>query len=193
LKFFSPQGIYFNLFEQTSTEKVIINYTATIPNFGKVDPVITNSVFPDKDILEAYSYYNLGLRSKKVVEWALTPERGGYQGYYANLIEDKIDNVVECLDLFPNSKRAVISFPNYEIIDHKMTPSQKCMREVYFNTVNNRLNVAVTMRAQAVEIFPKNFHFVYTLAEYIQQKLKVRYELGTYFLYCAQVFKDRNV
>jgi len=113
----------------------------------------------------------------------------------------KIDNVVDCLRRFPQSKRAVVSIPpnDHRRPDHTDDGNAKCMREIHLyldddddggeddageeseeNDEGERrrrkkrkkvLNGTVLMRAQAAEIFPKNVHFVGCLMETVARRL----------------------
>ena len=79
------------------------------------DIVIETDLF-DKDILEFYSKHNLNLLDKdgkhaNLYKKYYTEARGGEQGDYRLNIQDKIDNVIDCLTNYPSSKRAVITIP----------------------------------------------------------------------------------
>lgn len=87
----------------------------TIRNFFGVildvdDVVVETPLFP-KAALEFYTAFNLCRTDEKRDADAYakyyTAARGGGQGDYRPLINEKIDNVVDCLTKFPSSKRAV--------------------------------------------------------------------------------------
>ena len=109
----------------------------------------------------------------------------------------KIDNVVDCLRLFPKSKRAVITIPNKSTPSHTSDDDAKCMREIHFYLDNNGcvLNATVWMRAQAAEIFPKNIHFVGSLMNVVASKSSSQLQnvrIGTLFYLATTLVSVRE-
>lgn len=144
------------------------------------DYIVETKLFPI-EALKVYSSYNLGdsIREEDRSKY-FSAHRGGSQGDYRDGIKGKIKNVVDCLQTFPASKRAVITIPNNPSPLHSSDDDAKCMREIHFyinddcddDDHNHRtLNATVWMRAQAAEIFPKNIHFVGSLMEVVAQRL----------------------
>ena len=113
----------------------------------------------------------------------------------------KVTNVVECLNKFPLSKRAVIMMNNLWW-GHQDTDEAKCCRELHFYLTEEKesktllLNCTGIFRAQAVDIMPKNFYFVYKITELIQQKLNDiktdNYEIGSYSHFVTILVPTRN-
>lgn len=149
--------------------------------------VIETDLFPT-EALRVYSSYNLGDDvSAQDKQKYFTNHRGGKQGDYRHNIQPKIRNVVNCLLLYPQSKRAIITIPNNSVACHTSDDDAKCMREIHFYLdeeekandddeaslakYNYALNATCFMRAQAAEIFPKNIHFVGSLMSRIVKEL----------------------
>ena len=148
-------------------------YFVTLDILEPGDGVIETPLWP-KEALEYYTAWNLG---KEVdPKSPLRKEsRGGDQGDYRVAINDKIENVVDCLTKFPYSKRAFITIPNFGNLKHDQTSGMKCMREIQFIRTpgDPNLHCAVHMRAQAVSIFPKNYHFLVSLFKEVCDRLEV--------------------
>ncbi len=115
--------------------------------------------------------------SEKEKELFETEYRGGSQGDYSIEMSEKIDNVVESLVNFPDTKRAVIMMNN-EWWKHQDTDEAKCCRELHFrltsSEINNtkwKLSCTGIFRAQAVDIMPKNFYFVFNIMEVVREKI----------------------
>ena len=124
---------------------------------------------------------------KKIFE---TEYRGGSQGDYSIEMSGKINNVVESLVNFPNSKRAVIMMNN-KWWKHDDTDEAKCCREIHFRLTPTKtekypwkLSCTGFFRAQAVDIMPKNFYFVFNIMEVVRHKimdcLDSDIEIGSY-------------
>ena len=156
------------------------------------DYLVETELFP-RDVLEAYSAWNL--------EKDITPEqqqhfsalRGGGQGDYRDGIQAKIANVVDCLSRFPESKRAVITVSNEPTPSHESDDAAKCMRELqlYFDEQGS-LSSTVFFRAQAALIFPKNIHFIGSLMNEVASQLPGKPSLGTLFYLATILVSDRE-
>ena len=77
--------------------------------------VVETDLFP-LEVLDAYSAWNLGRELTDEQRQHFNEERGGGQGDYRDGMADKIANVIDCLNRFPESKRAVITVPNLSLI-----------------------------------------------------------------------------
>jgi hypothetical protein len=86
---------------------------------------------------------------------------------------------------------------------HEDTDEDKCCRELHFRLTPSELNnsewkISCTgiFRAQAVDIMPKNFYFVYNIMEVIRQKisdsLKSEIEMGSYTHFVTILVPTRN-
>lgn len=170
---------------------------------------VESPLFP-KEALDFYSRFNLlqlDLSSPDTADQALmakyyNPARGGAQGDYRDGILPKIDNLVDCLTKFPNSKRAVITIPfstkPSAQADHTETGEAKCLRELHFyleeiagpeNTVEKYLCCSGFMRAQAVSIFPKNIHMIGRLMNLVAGRLG--WKVGSYTHSVTTLNKER--
>ena len=148
--------------------------------------------------LQVYSAYNLEepIPEQDRVKY-FSAHRGGSQGDYREGMKVKIDNVVDCLRLFPQSKRAVITIPNTSTPSHTCDDDAKCMREIHFYFDNDGcvLNATVWMRAQAAEIFPKNIHFIGSLMDVVACKLSNQsrsVRIGTLFYLATTLVSVRE-
>ncbi len=145
-----------------------------------------------EDCLNAYSAWNLGKSIKPEWDKHFSPERGGEQGNYRKGMQDKIANVIDCLDKFPASKRAVITIPNNPSPIHSDDADAKCLREVHLHLEKNKLNATAIFRAQAVSIFPKNIHFIGSMMTAVASQLKCQPELGQLFYMATILTADRQ-
>jgi hypothetical protein len=185
--------------------KLIRNYNRTInmTNFS-----VETDLFP-LAALQVYSAYNLEepIQEQDRIQY-FSAHRGGSQGDYRKQMTVKIDNVVDCLRLFPSSKRAVITIPNTSTPSHTCDDDAKCMREIHFyldDTLDGEescvgtdgcvLNATVWMRAQAAEIFPKNIHFIGSLMKVVAAKLSTEsqnVQVGTLFYLATTLVSVRE-
>ena len=112
-----------------------ISEEVPVRNFSQVldmaNYVVETELFP-LDVLNAYSAWNLEQELTDAQREHFDEERGGSQGDYRVGMEAKIANVVDCLDEFPNSKRAVITISNDASPSHRSDDDAKCMREIHF-------------------------------------------------------------
>ena len=119
--------------------------------------------------------------------------RGGGQGDYRAGMRAKIANVVDCLTLFPQSKRAVIAMCNESMPKHKVDDDAKCLREVYFHLDgDNKLNATVIFRSQAAMLFPKNIHFIGSMMSEVAERHPQRPSLGVVFYLAVILVSDRE-
>lgn len=158
------------------------NYVGLVSNMSREDIIVESELFP-RDALSFYTNHNLNKvnpTSHPALYAAFyTNLRGGEQGDYREGINVKIDNVVDCLTKFPESKRAIITIPNSPLTpDHTVDSEAKCLRELHFYIEDGRLCCSGFMRAQAAIIFPKNIHFIGTIQNDIAERLNV--PVGTY-------------
>ena len=165
------------------------NFTGIIDEFSKENATILSDLF-DLETLDYYARKNCGFPvTKDEVEKYETEYRGGLQGDYSSDMDSKIKNIVDSLINFPASKRAVVMMNN-KWWTHDDTDEAKCCRELHFYLSTSKdgnsmlLNCTGIFRAQAVDIMPKNFFFVYKILEVINEKLnsqaKQKYLIGSY-------------
>ena len=165
------------------------NFTGIIQEFNKENATILTDLF-DLDTLDYYARKNCGFPvTKDEVKKYETEYRGGLQGDYSSDMDSKIENIVESLINFPASKRAVVMMNN-KWWSHNDTDEAKCCRELHFYLSKSKydntmlLNCTGIFRAQAVDIMPKNFFFVYKILEVINEKLNIqtnqKYMIGSY-------------
>ena len=179
----------------------INNFHGNINNFNKENATIITDLF-DFETLDYYARKNceLPISEEEKAKYE-TEYRGGLQGDYSSEMALKVTNVVECLNKFPLSKRAVIMMNN-SWWGHRDTDEAKCCRELHFYLTEEKesktllLNCTGIFRAQAVDIMPKNFYFVYKITELIQQKLNDittdNYEIGSYSHFVTILVPTRN-
>lgn len=133
--------------------------------------LVETPLFP-REALEAYSAWNLEHDIPAAIrEKYFSAHRGGSQGDYRDGMRAKINNVVDCLTHYPQSKRAVITIPNEASPPHRDDAAAKCMREVHFYLEGNSVGATVLFRAQAAEIFPKNIHFIGEMVAEVANRL----------------------
>tara|TARA_Y100000768_G_scaffold47596_1_gene31110 strand:+ start:1555 stop:2154 length:600 start_codon:yes stop_codon:yes gene_type:complete len=183
---------YSNAIEmQDSARKVAPanNFTGVIEEFNKENATVLSDLF-DLETLDYYARKNCGFPvTKDEIKKYETEYRGGLQGDYSSDMNSKIENIVESLTNFPASKRAVVMMNN-KWWSHDDTDEAKCCRELHFYLTKSKydntmlLNCTGIFRAQAVDIMPKNFFFVYKILEVINEKLNIqtnqKYMIGSY-------------
>ena len=158
-------------------EAPTFDFVGVIDTFTEKNALIITELF-DEQALKYYGKKNCGMEvseeEKKLYE---TEYRGGSQGDYSAEMNEKIDNVVESLLNFPNTKRAVIMMNN-KWWYHNDTDEAKCCRELHFRLIpsqkkNTEWKLCCTgfFRAQAVDIMPKNFYFVFNIMQAIREKI----------------------
>ena len=159
----------FDMFNSALKEAPTFDFAGTIPIFTEDNALIETELF-DELSLKYYAKKNCGMEvtdeEKKLFE---TEYRGGSQGDYSIEMNEKITNVVNSLVKFPSSKRAVIMMNN-QWWTHEDTDEAKCCRELHFRLTPSeldgykwKLSCTGFFRAQAVDIMPKNFYFVFNI------------------------------
>ena len=150
------------------------NFVGTITSLTLETATLETALFPAA-ALSYYSALNLGeIDAANPAHAALTaawysPERGGPQGDYREGMPAKVANVIDALQRFPLSKRAVLTVPNRNA-SHEVDADAKCLRELHFWVGEDaRLHCSGFMRAQACSIFPKNIHFIASLLGRVAQ------------------------
>ena len=175
------------MFEHSNTLSPINDFVGKIEYFDEENAIIETDLF-DIDSLRYYAKKNCGLEvTEKEKELFETEYRGGSQGDYSSEMEQKINNVVDSLVKFPDTKRAVVMMNNQWWF-HDDTDEAKCLREIHFrlerDATHYKLCSTGIFRAQAVDIMPKNFYFVYTIMSEVLEKVKkeVKFEvkMGSY-------------
>ncbi len=188
MEIISCQEAYHLMCQLTQEQKMVRNLHLDI----RLDPwLVETDLFP-KEALEAYSAWNLehdipaNIRTKY-----FSAHRGGSQGDYRNGMRAKIDNVVDCLNHYPQSKRAVITIPNEANPSHRDDAAAKCMREIHFYLENDTVGATVLFRAQAAEIFPKNIHFIGEMVSEVANRLDGETRPGRLHYLATTLVADR--
>jgi len=153
------------------------DFVGVIDLFTEENALIETDLF-DEESLKYYGKKNCGMEvSDKEKELFENEYRGGSQGDYSIEMSEKIENVVQSLVNFPNSKRAVIMMNN-NWWSHEDTDEAKCCRELHFRLApvqsdDNKMKLSCTgfFRAQAVDIMPKNFYFVFNIMNVVKEKI----------------------
>ena len=177
------------------------DFVGIVTSFTEENALVETDLF-DKKSLQYYGKKNCGMEvteeEKKLFE---TEYRGGSQGDYSIEMSEKIDNVVESLVNFPSSKRAVIMMNN-KWWSHDDTDEAKCCRELHFRLTPSeqedykwKLSCTGFFRAQAVDIMPKNFYFVFNIMQAIRQNiidsLACDIEIGSYTHFVTTLVSTR--
>ena len=174
---------------ELSKENHVRNYSC---DMDMSDYLVETELFP-KDVLHAYSQWNLEKPLDDELKKYFSDTRGGDQGDYRTGMSAKTDNVVNCLNAFPESKRALITVCNTSTPDHSDDESAKCMREIHFYLdSDNQLSANVLFRAQAALIFPKNVHFIGSLMHEIALRLNTKPKLGQLHYTTTILVSDRS-
>ncbi len=173
---------------QISAARPVRNFTQVL---DMADYLVETELFP-VPVLDAYSSWNLEHELTPGQRTYFSEERGGGQGDYRQGMASKVDNVVDCLNRFPNSKRAVITIPNQSQPSHTSDDEAKCMREIHFHLHDGVLHASVFFRAQAASIFPKNIHFIGSLMETVAGRLKSTPSVGTLHYFTTILVGDRS-
>ena len=176
-----------SMFEHSNALSPVNDFIGKIDYFIEENAIIETELF-DIDSLRYYAKKNCGLEvTEKEKDQFETEYRGGSQGDYSSQMLQKIDNVVESLSRFNNSKRAVVMMNN-QWWSHDDTDEAKCLREIHFRLEeeDNHFKLCSTgfFRAQAVDIMPKNFYFVYMIMSEVLNKIsknvKFDVKMGSY-------------
>jgi len=184
---------------RTDNNQSIRNYVGIIESMAVKDLIIETELFP-REALEFYTRLNLGLpiTEEEKLKYK-NAARGGGQGDYREGIQKKIANVINCLQRFPQSKRAVLTIPfsTYGSMEanHTNDDEAKCLRELHFYLEKNieskdsKLSCTGFMRAQAASIFPKNVHYIGSIMNEIGKQLNV--SIGTYTHFVTILVNER--
>jgi hypothetical protein len=171
------------------------NFVGTIAALALPAATLETPLFPAA-ALAYYSALNLGeIDPANPAHAALTaawysPERGGPQGDYREGMPAKVANVVDALQRFPATKRAVLTVPQRNA-SHEVDADAKCLRELHFwQGEDGRLHCSGFMRAQACSIFPKNIHFIATLLDRVARA--VGKEAGSYTHFVTTLTSGRE-
>ncbi|SMF61985.1 hypothetical protein [Pseudobacteriovorax antillogorgiicola] len=152
---------------------------------------VETDMFPE-EVLKAYSDYNLEKPLTDAQKAFFNEARGGKQGDYRDGMKRKIENVVDCMNRFPQSKRALITISNNPFPSHESDDDAKCMREIHFYQEDGKLNASVLFRAQAAQIFPKNIHFIGSLMDEVASSLEPGLKLGALHYHTSILVSDRS-
>jgi thymidylate synthase len=172
-----------------SAEHAVRNYVQVL-DMG--DYVVESPLFPS-EALDAYTAFNMGNELSPEQRSFLNEMRGGRQGDYSEGMTRKIDNVVDCLTRFPQSKRAVITVSNEPMPDHSTDEDAKCLRELHlYLDDDGKLSGTVFFRAQAALIFPKNIHLIGSIMSEVAGRLPGKPALGYLFYLATVLVEDRS-
>lgn len=156
------------------------------------DFVVETDVFP-KEVLDVYTAYNMEQSLSKEQLQFMNENRGGAQGDYREGMAGKIENVVDCLTRFPESKRAIITISNEPMPSHENDSDAKCVRELQlYIDDDGRLSGTLVLRAQAAFLFPKNIHMVGSIMSEIAGRLPDKPAIGTLFYLAGILVADRS-
>lgn len=204
----------YSFFDKTiekSEHSAIHNVYFSIDNITEEKMTLETDLF-SKAALVAYAKKNCEERIDSYEMKFFTDYRGGTQGDYSMGMSFKIENVIDCLTQYPESKRAVIQINNKRWHHHE-TDKAKCLRELHFfltpiyNSVNGiissingqngwKLNCNAFYRAQAVDIMPKNVYFSFKVMNKIKKGLEKESEshimLGSYSQFVTTMVRKRT-
>ncbi len=188
MEIMSCQEAYRLMCHLTEGQKTVRNLHLDI----RLNPwLVETELFP-QEALEAYSAWNLELAiPANMREKYFSAHRGGSQGDYRDGMRAKIDNVVDCLQNYPQSKRAVITIPNEANPSHKDDAAAKCLREIHFYLEGNTVGATALFRAQAAEIFPKNIHFIGEMVAEVAKRLGEQMRPGRLHYLATTLVADR--
>ena len=191
LVFSTPNEMYTHIKQITENNKStpFRNFIGLIETITRDSITIETDLFP-KDALQFYTQHNMSQisyeTSPDLYKKFYNSQRGGGQGDYSFGFQTKFDNLLDCLQKFPGSKRAVLSMPyskKYsQNVSHFDDGEQKCLRELHFFLEEDVLHCSGFMRSQARIIFPKNMHFIGTVMLDLADALKVRTGSYTHFV-----------
>ena len=173
-----------------------ISETGAVRNYVQCldmsDFLVITDDFPE-DVLLAYTAYNMEKDLTPEQQSFMNAHRGGAQGDYRDGMQRKIDNVVDCLTKFPQSKRAIITVCNEPMPDHSSDTDAKCVRELqlYIDDAG-KLSGTVFLRAQAAFLFPKNIHMLGSIMTEIAARLPGAPAIGALFYLSGILVADRG-
>jgi hypothetical protein len=170
------------------------NFMGQIVNMTMENATYETDLFP-KEVLEAYTDYNLGMPMTDEQMAVMSPERGGPQGDYRKSMPSKIEKVVLALRSKPKSKRAVLTIPFTDkcalCVKTDEDAEWKCLRELYFHIDDvGHLCCTGVMRAQALSIAPKNLHLIAAVMANVAINLGI--PVGSYTHHCIILVNDRS-
>jgi hypothetical protein len=109
-------------------------------------------------------------------------------------MQEKIENLIDCLKTEPWSKRGVIPIPysviGSQTIDWKDAGQNKCCRELHFYLEDGKLKCTGILRMQNATIFPKNIFFFANLIDHVAKELNV--PVGEYTHWITNLCHDRS-
>eukprot|EP00927_Polykrikos_kofoidii_P064551 TRINITY_DN5986_c0_g1_i1.p1 TRINITY_DN5986_c0_g1~~TRINITY_DN5986_c0_g1_i1.p1 ORF type:complete len:219 (+),score=27.56 TRINITY_DN5986_c0_g1_i1:80-736(+) len=170
------------------------NFVGVIEDISVKSSVVETELFPI-GALEFYTKKNMGwsYTQEEFDSWHM-PERGGDQGDYRDGMQEKIANVIDCLQTEPVSKRAVIPIPfsieGSKTVDWRNQGQTKCCRELHLYVEDGTLKCTGILRMQNASIFPKNIHFFATLLDHVSKELRL--PLGEYTHWITNLCHDRS-
>lgn len=174
---------------EAAAQGPVRNYTQSL---DMSDYLVVTDVFPEEALL-AYTAYNLERELTPEQQAWMNSNRGGAQGDYREGMARKIANVVDCLNKFPQSKRAIITISNEPMPDHSSDNDAKCVRELQlYLAEDGSLSGTVFLRAQAAFLFPKNIHMLGSIMTEVAQQLPGNPKLGTLFYLTGILVVDRG-
>ena len=178
-----------NRMTEISLSQPVRNYVQCL---DMSDFLVVTDDFPE-DVLQAYSAYNMEQELTAEQQSFMNAHRGGAQGDYREGMQRKIDNVVDCLTHFPQSKRAIITVSNEPMPNHNNDNDAKCVRELQlYLDDDGKLSGTVFLRAQAAFLFPKNIHMIGSIMTEIAGRLPGSPALGTLFYLSGILVADRG-
>jgi hypothetical protein len=194
-RFASPAAMYAHLDATIATTPggAVHNYCGVVENMSVDALVVETPLFP-RDALDFYTRHNLCELDADGADKALYAKyydaaRGGGQGDYRLDLQPKLDNLLDCLRRYPQSKRAVLTIPPPSL-DHTSDNDAKCLRELHYFIVDGALHCTGLMRANAASIFPKNIHYIGSLQHRLAAELGVT--VGTYTHFVTTLISGRE-
>ena len=180
--------VWMQMDELTSHGDVTYNFFRTM---HMDDFLIETDLFP-KDVLEAYSTWNLEKDLTQEQRESFSALRGGSQGDYREGMAKKINNAAAALREYSTSKRAVITISNNSFSKHWCDKDAKCMREIHFRLAGKELHATTFFRAQATLIFPKNIHFIGSLMNEVASRINASVIVGNLTYLTSVLLQDRS-
>ena len=163
-----------------------------VQTLDMTDYLVETELFPQA-VLEAYSAWNLEDEITNQQKTFFSDLRGGGQGDYRLGTRAKIDNIIDCLTAFPQSKRATLTVCNQPSPDHRSDDDAKCLRELHlYLDDDGKLSGTVLFRAQAAMLFPKNIHFIGSIMDRVAAGLATKPQLGSLFYVATILVADRG-
>ena len=155
------------------------------------DYLIETDLF-SREVLEAYSTWNLEKDLSEEQREVFSALRGGSQGDYREGMAKKINNATAALRDYSTSKRALITISNNSFPQHWCDEDAKCMREIHFRLAGKELHATTFFRAQAALIFPKNIHFIGCLMNEVSSHIDTSVNVGNLTYLTSVLVQDRR-